>query len=173
MERLRPRRFSCCDFSSEVVFLLLRESIKDDEAKMNSAKTGTFLKAILSTASLLLVSTFAPTGFGESGTQDQTVQPAISQPSRAHKSGEGPFAGLNLSDDQKAQIKKIHEDAKAKADAAMSDPSLSDAQKQTKVKEIHRAARKQAHGVLTPEQRQQLKANRRESRTERSAPAST
>ena len=141
---------------------------------MNSAKTGTFLKAILSTASLLLVGTFAPTGFGESGTQDQTVPPAISQPApRAHKSGEGPFAGLNLSDDQKAQIKKIQEDAKAKADAAMSDPSLSDAQKQTKVKEIHRAARKQAHGVLTPEQRQQLKANRRESRTERSAPAST
>lgn len=140
---------------------------------MNSAKTRTFLKAILGTASLLLVSTLAPAAFGESGTQDQTVPPAISQPaSRAHKPGEGPFAGLNLSDGQKAQIKKIHEDAKAKADATMSDPSLSDAQKQTKVKEIHRVARKQAYGVLTPEQRQQLNANRRERRAERSAPAS-
>jgi Spy/CpxP family protein refolding chaperone len=137
---------------------------------MNSAKTRTFLKAILSAVSLLLVSTFAPTAFGQ---QDQTAPPAISQPaSGAHKSGEGPFAGLNLSDDQKAQIKKIHEDTKAKAGAIMSDPSLSDAQKQAKVKEIHRVARKQAHGVLTPEQRQQLKVNRRESRAERSAPAS-
>jgi len=140
---------------------------------MNSARTGTFLKAILSTAGLLLVSTFAPAAFGEIGAQDQTVPPAISQPaSRTHKPGEGPFAGLNLSDDQKAQIKKIHEDAKAKSDAIMSDPSLSDAQKQTKVKQIDRVARKQAHGVLSPEQRQQLKANRRERRVERSAPAS-
>ena len=78
------------------------------------------------------------------------------------------FAGLNLSDDQKAQIKKIHEDAKAKADSVMANTSLSDADKQAKVKEIHQAAKKQVRTVLTPEQREQLRAKMRERRAERS-----
>ena len=133
-------------------------------------KSNTFLKTILSIAGLLLLGTFAPTAFAQNGPQDQSTPPAASQPStHGHERDADRFAALHLTDDQKVQIKKIHQDAKGKADAIMSDGSLSDAQKQAKVKEIHRAARKQAHNVLTPEQREQLKANRRERRTERSA----
>jgi Spy/CpxP family protein refolding chaperone len=75
---------------------------------------------------------------------------------------------LNLSDDQKTQIKKIHEEARAKRDKVMADSSLSDTAKQEKAKEIRHAAIEQARSVLTPEQREQLKANRSAGRAERS-----
>jgi len=41
----------------------------------------------------------------------------------------------------------------------MADSSLSDTAKQEKAKEIRHAAMEQARSVLTPEQREQLKAN--------------
>jgi Spy/CpxP family protein refolding chaperone len=125
------------------------------------------LNSILGTGALLLAATFAPTTFAQSSSQEQSAPPANSQ-AAGGKHGEGRFAGLNLTDDQKAQIKKIHEDAKAKADAVMANTSLPDADKQTKVKAIHREARKQANTVLTPEQREQLRAKMRERRAERS-----
>ena len=131
-------------------------------------KSRNIVSTVLSTAGLLVVATFAPTAFGQSGTPDQSTPPAASQPApRAHGHGESLFAGLNLSDDQKAQIKKIHEDARAKADAVKVDSLLSATDKQAKIKEIHRSAMTQARGVLTPEQRQELKAKRRERRAER------
>jgi len=132
-------------------------------------KTKTFANTIMGVAGLLVVGTFAPTSFAQSGSQDQSAPPAAAQPApRAHERGDNPFAGLNLSDDQKAQIKKIHEDAKTKVDEVKADSSLSDADKQTKIKDIHRAAMVQSRGVLTPEQRQELKAKMRERRAERS-----
>jgi periplasmic protein CpxP/Spy len=134
-------------------------------------KNRTFTNTILNVAGLLMASTFAPTTFAQSAAQEQA--PVASQPApTVHKHGEGRFAGLNLSDDQKVQIKKIHEDAKSKADAVLADTSLSDADKQAKVKGIHRAAMMQARGVLTPEQRQELKAKKRERRAERPQPPS-
>jgi Spy/CpxP family protein refolding chaperone len=132
-------------------------------------KTKSFLNSVPGVAALLLAGTFAPTTFAQSGTPEQSAPPAASQPApRTHEHGGDRFAGLNLTDDQKAQIKKIHEDAKAKADSVMANNSLSEADKQAKVKRIHHMAMKQAHTVLTPEQRQQLRAKMRERRAERS-----
>lgn|SRR5215469_6466441 len=133
-------------------------------------KSNTVLNRILGVAGLLLLGTFAPTAFAQSATQDQTAPPATSEPApRAHQRDADRYAGLNLSDDQKAQIKKIQQEAKGKADAIMSDSSLSDLQKKAKIKQIHRAAREHAHNVLTPEQREQLNANSRERHSERPA----
>ena len=135
-------------------------------------KTNKFFQSILGISGLLLAGTFASTAFGQSGGQEQSAPPPASQPApRMHEHRGDRFAGLNLTDDQKAQIKKIHEDAKAKADAVKADSSLSDADKQAKVKAIHRAAKKQAHALLTPEQREQLKAKMRERRAERTQPS--
>jgi Spy/CpxP family protein refolding chaperone len=133
-------------------------------------KTKSLINSVLGVGAFLLVGTFAPTTFAQSGTQDQATPPpaASQQAPSARKPGEGHFAGLNLTEDQKAQIKKIHETAKAKADAVMANTSLSDADKQSKVKHIHHVAMRQTHRVLTPEQREQLKANRSERRAERS-----
>ena len=132
-------------------------------------KMNKFSHSILSVGGLLLAGTFASAALGQSGTQEQSTPPAASQPApRVHEHGGDRFAGLNLTDDQKAQIKKIHEDTKAKADAVKADSSLSDTDKQAKIKALHRSAMKQARELLTPEQRQQLNANMRERRAQRS-----
>ena len=132
-------------------------------------KTKSLINSVLGVGAFLLVAALVPTTFAQSGTQDQATPPAASQPTaRAHEHGKSPFAGLNLSDDQKTQIKKIHEEARAKREKVMADTSLSDTAKQEKAKEIRHAAMEQSRSVLTPEQREQLKANRSARRAERS-----
>ena len=64
---------------------------------------------------------------------------------------------LNLTDDQKMQMKKIHEGAKSQIAAVNNDTSLSADQKQAKIQAIHRDTRKQSEALLTPEQRQMQK----------------
>ena len=71
--------------------------------------------------------------------------------------GKGARPDLNLTDDQKAQMKKIHEDAKSQIAAVNNDTSLSADQKQAKIQAIHRDTHKQTEALLTPEQRQQMK----------------
>ncbi|MBV9884941.1 MAG: hypothetical protein JO119_00185 [Acidobacteria bacterium] len=71
---------------------------------------------------------------------------------------------LNLTDDQKAQMKKIHEDAKAQIAAVNNDTSLSADQKQAKIRSIHRDTHKQTEALLTPEQRQTMKQWHKEHR---------
>jgi periplasmic protein CpxP/Spy len=122
-------------------------------------------KIVFGVAGLLLATTFAGVTFAQSPAQDQSTPPAASQP--AHKHGDR-FAGLNLTDDQKAQIKKVREEAKAKSDAIMADSSLSEADKKAQVRAIRMDARKQTREVLTPEQRKQLKAKMQERRAARS-----
>ena len=124
-------------------------------------KTQNVAKKLLTVAGLLALGTFSPLAFAQSGGQEQSNPPAAQQEMRGHGN---PYEGLNLTEDQKAQIKKIHMDAKAKADAVMGDSSLSDTDKQAKVKEIHKSARMEADKLLTPEQRAQLKENRKEKR---------
>jgi Spy/CpxP family protein refolding chaperone len=69
---------------------------------------------------------------------------------------------LNLTDDQKAQMKKIREDAKSQIDAVKNDTSLSAEQKQAKMKEIRRDSHKHVMSMLTPDQRKTMKQWRHE-----------
>ena len=71
---------------------------------------------------------------------------------------------LNLTDDQKAQMKKIHEDAKSQIAAVNNDSSLSADQKQAKIHAIRRDTHKQTEALLTPEQRQTMKQWRKSHR---------
>jgi Spy/CpxP family protein refolding chaperone len=98
-----------------------------------------------------------------------TQQPAPQNaPVRAHRMHEQKMLkSLNLTDDQKAQIQKIREDAKTQIAALRSDTSLSDTDKRTKMRDIHRGTMKQVQDVLTPEQRQQLQDKMRERREKR------
>jgi periplasmic protein CpxP/Spy len=135
-------------------------------------KTHSFTKTVLTVAGLLALGTFAPRVFAQS-TQEQAAPPAATQPPpeptpgmRGH--GERLFADLNLTDDQKAQIKKIHQDAQSRADAVRSDSSLSDPDKKTKVREIRKSAMMEARKVLTAEQRAQLKEKMKERRAAKS-----
>jgi Spy/CpxP family protein refolding chaperone len=71
--------------------------------------------------------------------------------------GKGSRPDLNLTDDQKAQMKKIHEGAKSQIAAVNNDTSLSADQRQAKIHAIHRDTHKQMEALLTPEQRQAQK----------------
>ena|SRR5215472_5016348 len=123
-------------------------------------KTYSSARAVLAVAGLLTLGMVAPLAFGQAAGQEQGNPPAA-QGSGMRGHGD-PYAGLNLTDDQKAQIKKIHMDAKAKAESVMADSSLSEADKQAKVKEIHHNAMMEANKVLTPDQREQLEKKMKE-----------
>src|SRR5215470_13401190 len=126
------------------------------------------LNQLVTVAGFLALGTLVPAAFGQSGGQESTSPPAAAQPGPGmHRHGESPFAGLNLTDDQKAQIKKIHQAAKTKAEAVRADTSLSDADKQAKIKELRHGAMMESEKVLTPEQRAQWREKRKERREEK------
>ena len=60
---------------------------------------------------------------------------------------------LKLTDDQKARIKSIRDDAQDQVKAMQKDKTLSDDQRQKKAKQIKMDTRKQVWSVLTAEQR--------------------
>lgn len=67
----------------------------------------------------------------------------------------GPMAGLNLTDDQRAKLQPIMEQQRQQIDAVRKDTSLTQQQKQEKVRGIHQNTMSQMQGLLTPEQQQQ------------------
>ena len=67
---------------------------------------------------------------------------------------------LNLNDDQKAKLKDIFSDAKAKRESIWNDTSLTDDQKKEKMKALRMDTKSKVNEVLTPEQRAQLKEKR-------------
>jgi hypothetical protein len=90
-------------------------------------------------------------------------------PARAQSSSSGPGQGepqsepavpgpkdfddekLNLSQDQRNQIKQIRANEKSQIDAVREDSSLTPEQKEKRIRQIRRATHKQVMGVLTPE----------------------
>ena len=119
----------------------------------------------------LLALTVAPRigraqGSSQPAAQDQT-QAAPAAPGQQEGRKHGAMAGLNLTEDQKAAIKSIREKTKSQMDAVRSDDSLTADQKAAKVHELRRRARVQTVKFLTPEQRQQMRANIRAMRVAR------
>ena len=123
----------------------------------------------IAVAAGFLALTFAPgvtraQSASQSPAQDQTqAAPPAQHEGRMHAA----MKGLNLTDDQKAQMKKIHESTKAQLDAVNQDGSLSADQKTAKIHELRQGAHEQMVKLLTPDQRQQMKANVRALRASR------
>ena len=124
-----------------------------------------FAKQVAMAVGFLALSLTPGIGRAQSSSQAPTSQdqsqaaPAAPAQQGTHKHGE--MAGLNLTDDQKAQMKQIHQATKSQIETVNNDASLSADQKQAKIHEIRHDARKQMVGLLTPEQRQQMKENAR------------
>jgi Spy/CpxP family protein refolding chaperone len=125
------------------------------------------LKQMAATAGLLaMIATPAAlmaqdTSQSNSQSQDQA---AATQSGHRHQD---ELAKLNLTDDQKAQVKKIHENMKTQMDAVKSDTTLTAEQKQAKMKELHKSSHEQVKQLLTPDQRKQMKADEKERKAER------
>jgi Spy/CpxP family protein refolding chaperone len=118
-----------------------------------------------------LALTFAPgISRAQSGSQtpaqDQS-QAAPAAPAQREGRMHGAMQGLNLTEDQKTAMKKIHESTKAQLDAVNKDESLTADQKEAKIHQLRHGARMQMVKLLTPDQRQQMKANVRALRASR------
>jgi Spy/CpxP family protein refolding chaperone len=98
--------------------------------------------------------------------QDQS-QAAPAAPGQHEGRMHGAMKGLNLTDDQKAEMKKIHESTKSQLDVVKKDESLTADQKDARIHQLRHGARLQIVKLLTPEQRQQMKANVRALRAAR------
>jgi Spy/CpxP family protein refolding chaperone len=81
---------------------------------------------------------------------------------KTHAKGMHGMDNLNLTDEQKAKIKPIRAKEWEQMKAVKSDTTLTDAQKKEKIHSIRRDSNKQISGVLTPEQRQQWKENKKQ-----------
>ena len=120
-------------------------------------------KQLAITASLLLLSMIPALSQAQNKAPDST--PGQSQAMHEkHGDHNAMLANLNLTDDQKAQIKQIHEGTRSKVEAVNNDSSVSADQKQTKIREIRRDMHEQVKKVLTPDQRRQFEENMREHR---------
>lgn len=98
--------------------------------------------------------------------QDKTqTTPATPTPQEGRK--HGAMAGLNLTAEQRAEFKKIHQATKAQVEATTKDDTLSSDQKLAKIHQLRHSARLQMVKLLTPDQRQQMRANIREMRASR------
>ena len=98
--------------------------------------------------------------------QDPSSQPKQEEP-KADRPASSPDRDvddekLNLSSDQKNQIKQIRDNAKSQAQTVRNDASLTPEQRREKFREIHRDASAKIDGVLTPEQRKIWHERRRE-----------
>jgi hypothetical protein len=101
----------------------------------------------------------SPKSAGPSGASQQSAAS-----SKGNVDAPEDDASLNLTDDQKTEIKSIRADSKQQMVAMDKDTSLSDEQKQRKAKQIKMATRKQVWGVLTPEQQKAWAEETRERR---------
>ena len=120
-------------------------------------------KQLAITASFLLLSVFPALSYAQNNAPDST--PGQSQAMHEKRGDHNAMlANLNLTDDQKAQIKQIHEGMRSKVEAVNNDSSLSADQKQAKIQDLRRDTHEQVKKVLTPEQRKQFEENMREHR---------
>lgn len=131
-----------------------------------------FTKQLTITASFLLLSSYP------AFTRAQSAEPNATQeqgaPGQQKERGDR-LANLNLTEDQRAQIKQIHEGARSRMDAVKNDSSLSAEQKHAKIHEIKRDTHEQVKKVLTPEQQKKMHEEMREhheSREHHEAPPS-
>lgn len=77
--------------------------------------------------------------------------------------GRGPAgsAELNLTADQRTQLKSIHENTRSQVGAIRNDSTLTPEQRQEKIRGLHQNTRQQLSTILTPEQQQKMKESRR------------
>jgi Spy/CpxP family protein refolding chaperone len=124
----------------------------------------------LAIAAGFLALTFSPAiTRAQDNAQQQSQGQSQAAPAQPQHEGRrnSVMQNLNLTDDQKAQFKKIHDTTKSQAEAVKNDSSLSFDQKTAKIRELRHSARMQMVKLLTPDQRAQMKANIRELRAAR------
>lgn len=90
------------------------------------------------------------------------------QSDSAHRHHRGEMMDqLNLTTDQKSQLKSLHESNKQQRDAIRNDASLSPEQKKAKMKELQKSESDKFNSILTPDQQAKRKAYMEKRKSER------
>ena len=95
------------------------------------------------------------------GTQAQVSRSVKSnqkvQSDSSRKMHQQEMKDLNLTKEQKVQMKEMRENVKSQRDAIKNDASLSPDQKKAKMKEMHENLKNKRNSILTPDQRNKMK----------------
>ena len=75
--------------------------------------------------------------------------------------------GLNLTKQQMSQLKEARRNMKQQKDAINNDQSLSDEQKENKLKDLRKEQKEKLNSMLTPEQMEKLREERMKTRMRR------
>jgi|SwirhisoilCB2_FD_contig_111_1400682_length_598_multi_2_in_0_out_0_1 periplasmic protein CpxP/Spy len=134
-------------------------------------KSNRFLALILSGAMTLPLAALAQdAGSASSGDTANAANAATSQQATNNERGQRgeKFAeALNLTPEQKADLKSIHESTRQQAQAIKNDSSLTADQKKAKFKELRKNSREQMMAKLTPDQQKKFKEMQKERRGHR------
>jgi Spy/CpxP family protein refolding chaperone len=125
-------------------------------------KSRRFLPFILSGAMMLPIAALAQSG----AAADNSANAATSQAPDKER-GEKFAEKLNLTPDQKADLKSIRENEKQQAQAIKNDSSLTSDQKKAKFKDLRKSSHEQMMAKLTPDQQAKFKEMRKEHRGHR------
>lgn len=68
---------------------------------------------------------------------------------------------LDLTKEQRSQMKEFHQSIKLKKETINNDQTLTQEQKQIKLKELHKEQKEKLNTILTPEQKEKLKEERK------------
>jgi hypothetical protein len=132
------------------------------------------VKLIFPIGALAFILGLSPSARDQQGGAPSTPPPN-SAPSGGAQSGHGAGGAmdadtpendpaLNLTDSQKQTIEAIRADVKDQLKALKKDPSLTDEQRQQKMKQMKMETRKQVWAVMTPEQQKIWAQEQRERR---------
>lgn len=69
---------------------------------------------------------------------------------------------LNLTADQKTQMKTVHQDMKQQREAIMNDQSLTSDQKKEKMKDLRKSQSEKVNTILSPDQQSKMKEMRKQ-----------
>ena len=108
--------------------------------------------------SLLAIGFFVSTGNAQVQRDANRSQKVQSDSSRHFQKGK-MMNDLNLTADQKSQMKEIQQSGKQQREAVKNDASLTPEQKRAKMKDLQKSQSAKVNTILTPDQQVKRKAN--------------
>lgn len=113
--------------------------------------------AFLSLLLALAFSGFSQVKKDRTKLSDSTKQ-SIREAMKNRKDKNGRMAELNLSREQKKQVRDLKKEDEAAKESINNDKTLTEEQKKEKLKELRKARQEKIKSMLTPEQKEKLKS---------------
>jgi Spy/CpxP family protein refolding chaperone len=130
-------------------------------------KSNRFLTLILSGAMVLPMAALAQDAGTATSGDNANAATSQTQNNQRGERGEKFAEALNLTPEQKTDLKSIRDNERQQAQAIKNDSSLTADQKKAKFKELRKSSHEQMMAKLTPDQQKKFKEMRKEHRGHR------